>query len=69
MTILTCMIHTGHFYEMTHISSTVEMTLDLVVRLASKVFSRSNWTFESTLKALKSEKFAFYLMQIASFDR
>ena len=44
MTILTCMIHTGHFYEMSHISSTVETTLDLVVRLASKVFSRSNWT-------------------------
>ena len=57
------MIHSGHFYEMSHIFSTLETTLDLVVRLASKVFSRSNWTFESTLKALKSEKFAFYLTE------
>jgi hypothetical protein len=60
--------HSFH-YETPFISSTVETNLDLVVRLASKVFSRSNWTFESTLKALKSEKFAFYLMQIGSFDR
>ena len=26
-------------------------------------------TFESTFKALKSGKFAFYLLQIASFDK
>ena len=67
MTILTCMIHTGHFYEMSHISSTLETTLDLVVRLASKVFSRSNWTAamhkdgpihlrQSVLKAASFEK-------------